>query len=85
MSCWGLCLCALFWATKIEHLASWIQNKKAQRAPPIEIVETSGLHFEGSCSFLADAPVRHEAAPITMPVNADVLEIWRAVLRVDDL
>lgn len=45
----------------------------------------SGKIDQMALRALADAPARQEAAPSTMPVNADVAEIWRTVLREDDV
>lgn len=45
----------------------------------------SGKVDQMALKSLADAPARHEAALATMPVNADVADIWRTVLREDEI
>jgi acyl carrier protein len=45
----------------------------------------SGKVDQMALKSLVDAPTHEEVALSTMPVNADVAEIWRTVLREDDI
>jgi acyl carrier protein len=75
-----------------NELRAFLQERLPSAAVPAKLLVVDALPLLPSGKVdqialrsLADAPARHEAAPITMPVNADVAEIWQAVLREDDI
>lgn len=75
-----------------NELRAFLQERLPSAAVPAKLLVVDALPLLPSgkvdqiaLKSLADAPIRHEAAPITMPVNADVAEIWRAVLRENDI
>jgi acyl carrier protein len=75
-----------------NELRAFLQERLPSAAVPAKLLVVDALPLLPSGKVdqialrsLADAPARHEAAPITMPVNADVAEIWRTVLREGDI
>ncbi|MGN6309560.1 MAG: non-ribosomal peptide synthetase [Xanthobacteraceae bacterium] len=75
-----------------NELRAFLQERLPSAAIPAKLLVVDALPLLPSgkvdqiaLKALADAPIRHEAAPITMPVNADVAEIWRTVLREGDI
>lgn len=75
-----------------NELRAFLQERLPSAAVPTKLLVVdvlpllpSGKVDQIALRSLADAPARHGAAPITMPVNADVAEIWRTVLREADI
>ena len=70
------------------ELRAFLQERLPSAAVPAKLFVVDALPLlpsgkidQMALKSLADAPARHEVEPSAMPVNADVAEIWRAVLR----
>lgn len=75
-----------------SELRAFLQERLPSAAVPAKLFVVDALPLlpsgkvdQMALKSLAAAPARQEAAPSTMPVNADVAEIWRAVLREEDI
>lgn len=73
-------------------LRAFLQERLPSAAIPAKLLVVDALPLlpsgkvdQMSLKSLADAPVRQEAAPSAMPVNAEVAEIWRTVLRESEI
>jgi len=74
------------------ELRSYLKERLSPAAVPAKLLVVDALPLlpsgkvdQVALRSLAEAPTRHEAAPSTISVNADVAEIWRAVLREDQI
>ncbi len=74
------------------ELRAFLQERLPSAAVPAKlfVVEAlpllpSGKIDQMALKSLADAPTHHEVEPSVMPVNADVAEIWRTVLREEEI
>jgi amino acid adenylation domain-containing protein len=75
-----------------SELRAFLQERLPSAAVPAKLFVVDALPLlpsgkvdQMALKSLADAPTRQEPALSTMPVNADVAEIWRAVLREDEV
>jgi amino acid adenylation domain-containing protein len=74
------------------ELRAFLQERLQAAAVPAKLfvidalpLLPSGKIDQMALKSLADAPMRHEIESSAMPVNADVAEIWRAVLREEEI
>lgn len=75
-----------------SELRAYLQERLLPAAVPAKLLVVEALPLLPSGKVdqmalvaLADAPTRHEAALDTVSVNADVAQIWRAVLREEEI
>jgi amino acid adenylation domain-containing protein len=75
-----------------SKLRASLQERLPSAAVPAKLVVVDALPLlpsgkvdQMALKSLADAPTHEEVALSTMPVNADVAEIWRTVLREDEI
>ncbi|WP_424627947.1 non-ribosomal peptide synthetase [Bradyrhizobium sp. SYSU BS000235] len=75
-----------------SELRAYLQERLPSAAVPAKLflvdalpLLPSGKVDQMALKSLADAPVRQEVGLSAMPVNGDVAELWRTVLREDDI